>query len=171
MDGLKFELGVFGVGLGFGLLITLASWFNGRNVRSSVQKEVEDLRKHLNTQMSITAKGYEEMRSEIETLRKTNENLRVTVATLSNKPGRAELRKLYIWDKAIKIITLRIPGFAPAWEMAIDDAKKEIDEIDSGVKALFRQVFPLASLPHSDGQTPQSENLLAQSESQTNRDE
>jgi FtsZ-binding cell division protein ZapB len=141
MEFTGIELGTFGAGLGAGLVVALTVWVGKLAVRSSLQTEIEGLKKHLHTQMSINAKGYEELQKEVETLKQQNENLRITVATLSNKPGRAELKTLHVWDKAIKTLVVTSPAFAPAWEMAIAEAKKEAEETDSGVKALVRRVF------------------------------
>lgn len=140
---MDFDANVFGVGLGLGLLIALSVWVNKWRAGSSMRKEMEELKKHLQTQMSITAKGYEEMQQELKRLKQENENLRITVATLSNKPGRAELKTLQVWDKALRIMTVTSPGFAPAWEMAIAEARKEAQEAETGVKALVRKVFPM----------------------------
>jgi hypothetical protein len=141
MELTGFELGTFGAGLGVGLIVAIVVWIGKLTVRSSLQKEIEGLKTHLHTQMSINAKGYEELQKEVETLKHQNENLRITVATLSNKPGRAELKTLHIWDKAIRTLVLNSPAFAPAWEMAIAEAKKDTEETDTGVKALVRRVF------------------------------
>ncbi|MBF2078673.1 MAG: hypothetical protein IGR76_09150 [Synechococcales cyanobacterium T60_A2020_003] len=146
MDALQTEISVFGVGLGIGLIVTVLVWLGKRRTQSSLRKEIETLKGYLNTQMSINSKGYEELRKEVETLRKQNENLRVTVATLSNKPGRAELKTLHIWDRALRSLVVSSPGFAPAWEVALAEAQKNVEETDSGVKALVRKVFPM--LPH-----------------------
>lgn len=146
MNGIQLEAEIFGAGLGVGLLLTVLVWISKRQTRSALQKEIETLKSYLNTQMSINSKGYEELRKEVETLRKQNENLRVTVATLSNKPGRTELKTLHIWDKALRSLVVTSPGFAPAWEMALAEAQKNVEETDSGVKALVRKVFPM--LPH-----------------------
>lgn len=146
MDALQTEISVFGVGLGLGLIVTVLVWLGKRRTQSSLRKEIETLKGYLNTQMSINSKGYEELRKEVETLRKQNENLRVTVATLSNKPGRAELKTLHIWDRALRSLVVSSPGFAPAWEVALAEAQKNVEETDSGVKALVRKVFPM--LPH-----------------------
>lgn len=141
MELTGFELSTFGAGLGAGLIITLFVWIGKLGVRSSLQKEIAGLKDHLHTQMSINARGYEELKKEVEQLKQQNENLRITVATLSNKPGRAELKTLHIWDKAIRALILNSPAFAPAWEVAIAEARKELDDTDSGVKALVRKVF------------------------------
>jgi predicted nucleic acid-binding Zn-ribbon protein len=143
MEPTTLELSIFGAGCGIGLFVALLVWIGNIRLRSSMRKEVEDLKKHLHTNMSIHAKGYEEMKQEIEKLKKENENLRITVATLSNKPGRAELKMLHTWERAVKLLTLKSPTFAPAWEMAIAEAKRELDDTDSGVKALARKVFSL----------------------------
>jgi predicted nucleic acid-binding Zn-ribbon protein len=149
---MEFEASIFGVGLGLGLLIALSVWINSLSKR----KEIAELKKHLHTQMSINAKGYEQLQNEVEKLKKENENLRITIASLSNKPGRAELKTLHIWDKAIRILTLKSPTFAPAWEMAIAEANKEIEDAESGMKALVRKVFPM--LPQDYGQNNSDES-------------
>lgn len=149
MDSLTFELSVFGAGCSIGLLIALWAWASNRGTRAALRKEINELKNHLHTQMSINAKGYEELKKELETLRKENENLRITVSTLSNKPGRAELKTLHIWDRAIRMLNINSPAFAPAWEAAIAQAKKEMEESDSGVKALVRKVFPLLPQDYS----------------------
>lgn len=148
------ELGTFGAGLGTGMIVAIIVWVGKLGIRSSLQKEITGLKDHLHTQMSINAKGYEELKKELETLKQQNENLRITIATLSNKPGRAEVKTLHIWDKAIRTLTLNSPAFAPAWEMAVVEAKKEIEQTDSGVKALVRRVFPM--LPQEQSQQSHS---------------
>lgn len=148
---MEFEASIFGIGLGLGLLVALSVWINSFSKR----REIADLKKHLHTQMNINAKGYEELQKEVEKLKKENENLRITVATLSNKPGRAELKTLHLWDKALSILTLKSPMFAPAWEIAIAEAKNEIEDAESGMKALVRKVFPM--LPHDYSQTQAEE--------------
>lgn len=155
---MDFDANVFGVGLGIGLLLTLSVWINKWRAGLSMRKEMEDLKKHLQTQMSINAKGYEEMQQELKRLKQENENLRITVATLSNKPGRAELKTLQVWDKALRFMTVNSPGFAPAWEMAMNEAKKEIQETDTGMKALVRKVFPM--LPQDLGSSEPDETSV-----------
>lgn len=146
---MDFEANIFAAGLGLGLLVALSIWFNKWRSGASLRRELEDLKKHLQTQLSINAKGYEEMQQELKRLKQENENLRITVGTLSNKPGRAELKTLYVWDRAARIMTVTSPGFAPAWEMAIGEARKEVQETETGVKALVRRVFPM--LPQEVG--------------------
>lgn len=137
------ELGTLGVGFGVGLLMTIFVWAGNARSQFAKQREIEDLKKHLHTNMNIQAKGYEEIQQQVEKLKQENENLRITLATLSNKPGRAELKILHTWDKAVKLLTMKSPAFAPAWELAVDEARKEIDEADMGARSLVRKVFAL----------------------------
>jgi hypothetical protein len=79
--------------------------------------------------------------SELEQLRKTNENLRITVRSLQNKPGRAEIRQLHVYDKAIHSMLAKAPGFAPTWEMVLKEAEDEIAQTETGIGAFMRKVF------------------------------
>ncbi len=139
----ELNLGLLGVGFGIGLLLALSTWLRGQRSQSQLRAEIATLQKHLNTHLSIYAKGNEEMKQEIEKLKRENENLRITLATLSTKPDRAELKLLHTWDKAIRTLTLNSPAFAPAWEMAVTEAQKEIAETDVGLRSLVRKVFSL----------------------------
>lgn len=142
------ELTELNLGIGiaaFGLLLAGLTWISKVRSLGMRQKEIESLKDHLQTYLSIHARGNEALSKEVEKLKKENENLRITVATLSNKPGRAELKLLQTWDRALKIMILRSPGFATAWETAIDEAKQEVEETETGVKALARRVLMLRS--------------------------
>lgn len=136
-----FDLMNFGAGFGVCLILLLIVLIDRFKLSSATKKEIQDLKNYLHNHMSIHAKGYEELNQEVEKLKKQNENLRITLATLSSKPGKAEIKTLHTWEKAIKTLTLQSPGFAPAWEMAITEAKKEIEESEKGVKALVHKVF------------------------------
>ncbi|MCU0526071.1 MAG: hypothetical protein MUF72_14720 [Elainella sp. Prado103] len=140
---MEFDIRIFGAGLGVGMLIALSVWVNKWRSGAASRKQMEELKQHLQTQMSITAKGYEELQQELKRLKQENENLRVTVSTLSNKPGRAELKTLQIWDKALRLMIVNSPGFAPAWEVALNEASKDMQDTETGVKALVRKVFPM----------------------------
>jgi ribosomal protein L29 len=142
MESTELDLNIINFIGGIGLLaIPFLLWLRSLSARSSMKREVEDLKKYLHINMSIHAKGTEEMQKEVDKLKKENENLRITVATLSNKPGRAELKMLHTWDRAIKILILKSPAFAPAWEMALLEAGNEVEETHSGMKALVRRVL------------------------------
>ena len=106
-----------------------------------LKKEIKRLKEHLHTKMEIDAEGNARLKSELEELKKQNENLRITNQTLQNKPGRRELLLLHIYDKAINELIAKNPSVAPAWEELYRKAEQEINEIESGVKAYVSRVF------------------------------
>lgn len=107
-----------------------------------VEKDMAELQGHLNTQLKINASGNESLQSELETLREQNETLRVNIAQLQQKPGRAELRQLQLLESAARRMREQAPGFAPAWEQALRDAETEAEEGESGLRKLVRKVIP-----------------------------
>lgn len=147
----NFNFNHFGIGLGIGMLVTVVTWVNGTLARWGLKRQSATLKESLHTQMQINARGNTELAKELEKLKKENENLRISVATLSSKPGRAELKKLHIWDTAIGLMNSKWPAFGPAWAEAIAEAQQEIDEVDTGVRALVKRAF--AVLP--EGRDPE----------------
>jgi len=136
-------------GLLLGLLIAGFLWKSGLTARSHataeirrVQSELRELQGHLNTQLKINASGNEVLHTELEALRRQNENLRVNLAALQQKPGRAEQRLLQIHETAIRALREQAPGFAAAWEKAFRQAESELEAADSGLKKLIRRVIP-----------------------------
>lgn len=134
-------LNTFWVGLGIGVALAAYAFLNGLWRRRELRREVKALKDQLHRQMTIVDKGNEKILAELEQLRKENENLRITVATLKNKPGRAELLALHLHDRAIHLMQQRAPGFAPAWEAALAEAQKELEQVDTGLIGLVRKAF------------------------------
>ncbi len=136
-------------GLLLGLLIAgfiLKSGFTSRRHAARelkrVETELRELQGHLNTQLKINASGNETLNAELESLRRQNENLRVNIAALQQKPGRAEQRLLQIHEAAIRTLREQAPGFAAAWEKAFRQAESDMEASDSGFKKLIRRVMP-----------------------------
>ncbi|MGD1979084.1 MAG: hypothetical protein PVJ98_06820 [Akkermansiaceae bacterium] len=139
----------FAGGLGLGLLMVFFTWKSGFTARRSLKREIQRmeeegqvLQKHLNTQLKINAEGNESLQAKLETLREQNENLRVNVSELQQKPGRAELRQLSIIENAIGLMREQAPGFAQAWEKAIRQAETDYQASEGGLKKLVRKVLP-----------------------------
>lgn len=131
----------FLVGLGIGLAVALYAVIAAFLRRSGLRQENRSLKEQLHRQMTILDKGTEKALDELEGLRKENENLRITLATLKAKPGRAELHTLHVYDRAIRLLHQKAPGFAPAWEGVLAEAQQEIDRADTGLLALVRKAF------------------------------
>ena len=136
-------------GLLLGLLVAGFSWKAGFTARrhatreiKRVQGDLHELQGHLNTQLKINASGNAALHTELEALRRQNETLRINIAALQQKPGRAELRLLQIQDATIRTLREQAPGFATAWENALRQAEAELDAADSGLKKFMRRVIP-----------------------------
>ena len=144
-------------GLGLGLLLTAFVWKSGLTARKTQQRELKrlqnegrELQGHLNTQLRINASGTESLETDLKDLREPNENLRVNIASLQNKPGRAEARQLQITENAVRIMREQAPGFAPAWEQALQRAESDHEAGEGGLKKLMRKVIPgISSGNHS----------------------
>ena len=115
----------------------LKHWFVVRKHK----RELEEYKGHLERQMKITQEGSKSLQDTVEKLKRENENLRVTVKTLGQKPGRNELRLLNIYDAAIRKMMLKAPGFSSAWEMSMQEAEREYEENEKGLKTVIKRVF------------------------------
>ena len=136
-------------GLLLGLLIAGFIWKGGFTAHrhatretKRVQAEMKELQGHLSTQLKINAIGNESMQNELDFLKRQNEALRVTIATLQQKPGRAEQRLLQVYEVAIRAMREQAPGFAAAWEKALRQGEAEVAEAESGFTKLVRRVLP-----------------------------
>lgn len=149
-------------GLALGLLLaafvlksSLTAKATQRREIKRLQDEGRELQGHLNTQLKINASGNESQEKELKELRTQNENLRVNLASVQNKPGRAEARQLQITENAVRIMREQAPGFAPAWEQALQRAESEHEAGEGGLKKLMRKVIP--GIGHSSSTPPAEE--------------
>ena len=138
MENFHFDIISLLIGLVIGaILFTIKGFFAVRKYK----KELAEFKGHLATQMKITQEGTKNITQETEKLRKENENLRITVKTLGNKPGRNELRLLNIYDSALRKMMLKAPGFAQGWELSMQEAEKEYEDNEVGLKTVVKRVF------------------------------
>ncbi len=134
-------------GLVVGLILVVLTWLSGLAKSREARREVKRLREHLHTQMDITSRGNSAMRSELDTLKQQNENLRVAIKDWQTKPGRNEMRMLAVYDRAIRILNQNAPGFSPVWERAVKESEEELVSSESGMSAMLRRAFrPFAAL-------------------------
>lgn len=128
-------------GLILGLLVAAAVWLQEMTKRSKMTKELAKVKEGLNVQISTAAQNSASYLKENDEMRKKLSAMEMTLATLSQKPKRAELKTLYIYDKAIHIMYARTPGFATAWESVLKEAEAEIAKAESGLIPLMKKVF------------------------------
>jgi len=125
-------------GIAFGAILTyIKSLWTLRKHK----KELANYKDHLDRQMKITDAGNTKLVQELEQVKKENENLRISVQTLNQKPGRAELRLLNIYDAALRKMMSQAPGFSTAWENSLQEAEREYEANESGLKSIVSKVF------------------------------
>jgi len=117
--------------------------------KQKFDNELRDLQAHLNTHLKINASGNEALQKELDQLRAQNETLRINLAAIQQKPGRAEIRYMQITEAAVRTMREQAPGFAPAWERALREAELSANDQDSGLKKLMRKVMPSLGLSKS----------------------
>jgi hypothetical protein len=124
--------------------------------------QIKQLRSHLHTQMEVDSEGMKQLKDEAEKLKQVNQNLRITIQTLSTKPEAAELRLLHVYDRAIRIVEKKFPVFVPTWRTVIAHVEKEMKLTDQGTVALVKRVFRPGKL---SSQSAETQKLLPANES------
>jgi len=145
-------------GLFLGLVFVALCFY--RIVR--LKMEIARYKRHLSDRLEIEAEAVQKKGSELERLKKENENLRVKIASLNDFPERRLERDLEIYARAEKRMMVGVPGFAGPWENAKHDALTEIQAEEAGQslpKRVFARLFPSAreersALPESTAPQP-----------------
>ena len=108
------------------------SWVSAWRKDIKYKEEYEKLKKFLNSRMEIEANGLNTLKASHKKLQEENENLRVTIKSLQNKPNSKELRQLYIYDDAIKIVLLKFPAGVTMWQESLKEAEKNMEDKEKG---------------------------------------
>lgn len=137
MDSIKeFFSYPFVWGLCLGLLFFVLSFWG----HLKTKREYRRYRRHLSDKLELEARQYEVIRKEKEALTKDNENLRLRIGQLNEKPDQKVLRDLEILARAEKRMNVQAPGFAGAWETAKAAAAEELSAEDQG-RSLPKRIF------------------------------
>ena len=142
-------------GLLLGLIFTALALY--RIVR--LKGEIKRFKRHLSDKLEIEADSHQKNRSELERLKKENENLRVKIAGLNEFPERRLERDLEIYARAEKRMVVGIPGFAGPWETAKHDALLEIQGEEAGQslpKRVFAKLFPTSARDEKTAALPEA---------------
>lgn len=131
----------FALGFGLGLFICAIFLLNLYIRYRTLKTENATLKQHLHIQMEIDSDANEYRKKELEKLKEENANLRDNIQTLMQKPGKQELKLLYIYDKAINMMMERSPGFGPAWQMIFREAEEEISRSLKGFIPFIKRVI------------------------------
>jgi hypothetical protein len=76
-------------------------------------------------------------------LKMQNENLRISLRTYAQKPGRKEIARLQVYQQAADRLTINSPGFGAAWQAALKESEDEFEKTFYGVQPFIRRVIPL----------------------------
>jgi hypothetical protein len=159
-------------GLCLGLLFFVLSFWSHFKTR----REYRRYRRHLSDKLELEARQYEVIRKEKDALAKENENLRLRIGQLNEKPEQKILRDLEILTRAEKRMMVQAPGFAGAWETAKAAAAEEVTAEDQGrslPKRIFSRLFGTgtagrdalpaeAGAAHTNGSEPSANATAAQ---------
>ncbi len=132
----------FAKGLALGILFCIIIYIRGFLRRNELTKEVNRLRAHLHTKLEIDSSENERRKAELDRLKQERDNLRITVQSLNQKPGRKEIRQYFIYQTALDIMFEKAPGFAPAWQITIKEAEGLFEKSEKGVVPLLKRLMP-----------------------------
>ncbi len=130
----------FTIGLAFGLIGAVFVWLRGCVKIREINRDRRKLREHLQTKLEIDAVETERRKQEMENLKQERDNLRNMVQSLNQKPGRAELRQLQVFQRAVDVMMTKSPGFAPVWQMTVREAEEEIVRAERGFIPFIRRM-------------------------------
>ena len=132
----------FAKGLAIGLVICIIIYIRGYFRRNELTKEINRLRSHLHTKLEIDSSENERRKTELDRLKQERDNLRITVQSLNQKPGRKEIRQYFIYQTALDIMFEKAPGFAPAWQITLKEAEGLFEKSEKGVVPLLKRLMP-----------------------------
>lgn len=130
----------FLIGLGIGLILCLVIYVREGMKRGPLKKEIKSLKTHLHEKMEIDAEATHSKLREIDGLKQENENLRISIQSLAQKPGRREIVNLHIYQKALSIMTESAHGFAPMWQKALRQAEEEVEAFEKGKTSFLKKI-------------------------------
>lgn len=132
-------------GLLLGFFICSVVYIRGWLHRRELSQEIIRLKSHLHTKLEIDSADNEKRKQELIALRQERDNLRITVQSLSQKPGRKEIRQLYVYQTALDIMFEKAPGFAPAWQITLKEAERLFEKSEQGVVPLLKRLVPTST--------------------------
>lgn len=130
-------------GLAVALIIFIVMVARSSKERKAAKEKEDRLRQMLTDRMELESDGLAKLRKEVEDLKKMNENLRISMQTYAQKPGRKELQRLTVYQTAVDRLIINSPGFGAAWQAALKESEEEFEKTYVGVQAFIRKVIPM----------------------------
>ncbi|MEA5032576.1 MAG: hypothetical protein VB025_10565 [Sphaerochaeta sp.] len=138
---------IIGVAIGFiPMLVVLIIQYSKHATKAKEHKqEIARLRSMLTDRMDLESDGLSKLKGEIADLKAQNENLRISLRTYAQKPGRKEVSRLHVYQQAADRLTINSPGFGAAWQAALKESEDEFEKTFYGIQPFIRRVIPLKS--------------------------
>ena len=138
---------IIGVAIGFiPMLVVLIVQYSKHATKAKEHKqESARLRSMLTDRMDLESDGLSKLKGEIADLKAQNENLRISLRTYAQKPGRKEVSRLHVYQQAADRLTINSPGFGAAWQAALKESEDEFEKTFYGIQPFIRRVIPLKS--------------------------
>ena len=138
------EMFIYGLGAGLLIAALVAFYFSMKigKLNDEKNKEIQKYKNMLSDRMELEAEGLKKVKDENEELKKVNENLRVSLMALRDKPGRKEMQRLQVLQKAADRLTLNSPGFGPVWQAALKESEEEFQKVYSGFIPFIKRHIP-----------------------------
>jgi hypothetical protein len=104
------------------------------------KREFRRFKGHLTDKLELDARNLHDTKDKLERLAHENENLRLQIGRLNEKPEHKLNRELEVLARAEKHMMINAPGFAPAWELAKSQALAQIETEEQG-KSFPQRIF------------------------------
>lgn len=136
---------IIGIAIGFiPMLVVLIVQYARHATKAKLHRqEIARLKSMLTDRMDLESEGLGKIKAEIAELKTQNENLRVSLRTYAQKPGRKEVARLHVFQQAADRLTINSPGFGAAWQAALKESEDEFEKTFYGVQPFIRRVIPL----------------------------
>ena len=143
------------IGLLFAVIFWVRSLFKIRQLRAEIKK----LREHMHTKFEIESAENERRKGNIERLTQERDNLRNMLQVLNQKPGKLEIRQAQIYQKAVEIMFEKSPGFAPAWQITLKEAEREMRSAEKGILPFIKRMTSSTGTTTSEQEKPSKKTL------------
>ena len=127
------------VGLAVAVVLSVALLSKSSAQKKAAKEEVEKYRRMLQDRMELESEGLNKLKEENAELKKQNENLRISLNTMSQKPGRKEMQRLDVYQTASERLSMNSPGFAPVWQAALKESEKKKKKTFLGLTPYLRK--------------------------------
>ena len=136
---------LIGLGIGVALAIIVLIGMASKSHKKTVEykDELANLKKVIVNRMDVESAGLNNLKKELIAVKKQNENLRISISTYSQKPGRKETTRLHIYQQAADRLMINAPGFGAAWQTALKQSEYIFNKAFTGETAFIRKVIPI----------------------------